>query len=443
MIVFLLLVILEASLAVWTLKGKREKRDYLQNRLVIRTAEITGFFLCMLLPGNKLDFRFTAVLVVLLVLWTFALIRWLLKRASMVGQMHIATIVAKGLLGVLLFAVALIPAFLFTGYEGLETSGPYGVKMAEDIWVDESRVEKFEQDGSKREVPVYFYYPNIEGDVKDGAFPLVIFSHGAFGYYQSNTSTYMELASRGYVVVSLDHPYHSIYTKDTDGKLITVNPEFLQDTMYINEDGTPEEEIFALTSEWIKLRTEDVNFVIDEIQNAKENGMDTNEDVIRGIHMADVDNIGMFGHSLGGATSVTIGRQREEVKAVIDLDGTMLGEQVAYENGSYVFQKEPYPVPILAVDTEYHHKAALENGDLYVNNKVIENAIDGRETYFKGAGHMNFTDLPLFSPVLAKNLGTGTIDEQRAIEQTNEIVGMFFDYYLKNEGEVVLQEYYE
>lgn len=116
---------------------------------------------------------------------------------------HIATIVAKGFLGVLLFAVALVPAFLFTGYEGLETSGSYGVKMAEDIWVDESRVEEFEQ---------------------DGAFPLVIFSHGAFGYYQGNTSTYMELASRGYVVVSLDHPYHSIFTKDTSGKLIYMEP---------------------------------------------------------------------------------------------------------------------------------------------------------------------------------------------------------------------------
>ncbi len=139
-------------------------------------------------------------------------------------KLHIATIVAKGLLGVLLFAVALVPAFLFTGYEGLETSGSYGVKMAEDIWVDESRVEEFEQDGSKREVPVHFYYPDIEGDVKDGAFPLVIFSHGAFGYYQSNTSTYMELASRGYVVVSLDHPYHSIFTKDTSRKLIYMEP---------------------------------------------------------------------------------------------------------------------------------------------------------------------------------------------------------------------------
>ena len=224
MIVFVLLVILEAALVVWTLKGKRVKRDYLQNRLVIRTAEIIVFFFGMLLPGNKLDFRFTAVLVVLLVLWIFALIRWLLKRASMEGQLHIATIVAKGFLGVLLFAVALVPAFLFTGYEGLETSGSYGVKMAEDIWVDESRAEEFEQDGSKREVPVHFHYPDIDGDVKDGVFPLVIFSHGAFGYYQSNTSTYMELASRGYVVVSLDHPYHSIFTKDTSGKLIYMEP---------------------------------------------------------------------------------------------------------------------------------------------------------------------------------------------------------------------------
>ncbi|MCI5613281.1 MAG: hypothetical protein MR356_02940 [Agathobacter sp.] len=37
--------------------------------------------------------------------------------------------------------------------------------MAEDIWIDESRVEEFEQDGSKREVPVHFYYPDIEGDL--------------------------------------------------------------------------------------------------------------------------------------------------------------------------------------------------------------------------------------------------------------------------------------
>ena len=183
--------------------------------------------------------------------------------------------------------------------------------------------------------------------------------------------------------------------------------------------------------------------MIDTAKAVKKEQFETTDEVKEALAMADDENIGMMGHSLGGATSVTIGRQRDEVKAVIDLDGTMLGEQLAFENGKYKFNDEPYPVPILAVDTESHHQAALEYGDLYVNNKVIENAVDGREVYFKDAGHMNFTDLPLFSPFLAKMLGTGTIDKVECMEKTNEIVGMFFDHYLKGEGEVVLAEYYE
>lgn len=441
MIVLVFMLILEIVLAVWTIKTEGEKKKYLQNRLVIRSAQIAVFFLSMLLPGISLDMRFKALLVILVILWIYAFLYWLAKRKVATGRLSKVKSAAKATLAVVLFSFASVPAFLFTGYEGLPTTGQYKVKMAEDIWVDESRVEEFEQDGSKREVPVHFYYPDTKA--KDAEFPLVIFSHGAFGYYQSNTSTYQELASRGYVVISLDHPYHSFFTTDTDGKLITVDPGFMQEVQYVNENNTPETDIFDYSSKWLKLRTDDMNFVIDTIQLAKKKDIHTSEDVMNAIKMADDNNIGLFGHSLGGATSVTVGRQREEVKAVIDLDGTMLGEQIAYENGRYEFNDEPYPVPILAVDTEFHHQAALEYGDLYVNNKVIENAVDGREVYFQDAGHMNFTDLPLFSPFLAKMLGIGTIDKVECIEKTNEIVGMFFDHYLKGEGEVVLAEYYE
>ena len=441
MIVLVFMLILEIVLAIWTIKTEGEKKKYLQNRLVIRSAQIAVFFLSMLLPGINLDIRFKMLLLALVILWIYAFLYWLAKRKVATGRLSKKKSVAKATLAVVLFSFAAVPAFLFTGYEGLPTTGQYKVKMAEDIWVDESRVEEFEQDGSKREVPVHFYYPDTKA--KDSQFPLVIFSHGAFGYYQSNTSTYQELASKGYVVISLDHPYHSFFTTDTDGKLITVDPGFMQEVQYVNENNTPETDIFDYSSKWLKLRTDDMNFVIDTIQLAKKKDIHTSEDVMNAIKMADDNNIGLFGHSLGGATSVTVGRQREEVKAVIDLDGTMLGEQIAYENGRYEFNDEPYPVPILAVDTESHHQAALEYGDLYVNNKVIENAVDGREVYFKDAGHMNFTDLPLFSPFLAKMLGTGTIDKVECMEKTNEIVGMFFDHYLKGEGEVVLAEYYE
>lgn len=175
----------------------------------------------------------------------------------------------------------------------------------------------------------------------------------------------MELASNGYVVISLDHPYHSFFTKDTDGKLITVDPAFLQGVMYINEDGTPEEEIFHLSQEWIKLRVADIGYVVDCVKEAKKSGCADHTWIVKEeadresieniLAMTDIEKIGLMGHSLGGAASVTVGRTREDIDAVIDLDGTMLGEQKSYENGEYQYVEEPYPVPIFSVDNEEHY----------------------------------------------------------------------------------------
>ena len=81
-----------------------------------------------------------------------------------------------------------------------------------------------------------------------------------------------ELASNGYVVISLDHSYHSFFTEDTDGKTITVNPNFMQEVMYINEDTTPEEEIFEISSSWLTIRTADIQFVLDTVKATKEEG---------------------------------------------------------------------------------------------------------------------------------------------------------------------------
>ena len=55
---------------------------------------------------------------------------------------------------------------------------------------------------------------------------------------------------------------------------------------------------------------------------------------------------------------------------------------------------------------------------------------------------MNFTDLPLASPVLAKMLGVGKVDARTCIENVNEMVLIWFDYYLKGEGELNLKAEY-
>lgn len=346
---------------------------------------------------------------------------------------------------ILVLVILSIPRILFTDYEGLPTSGPYEVRTVSAIAVDQSRLESFETDGSKREVPIYFYYPNVE-ETEENSFPLVLFSHGAFGYYQSNASTYMELASNGYVVISLDHPYHSFFTKDTDEKTITVNIEFLQEVMKANEESISENEIIELSHKWIDIRVTDINFALDSVKEAKEtqslpsdiwfiSDEETKQQILEILSMTNTEKIGVMGHSLGGASSVTVGRIRDDVDAVIDLDGTMLGEELGYENGQYEFYEGNYPVPLLLFNSQSHQEASDEAKDLYVNNVVLANAVDGRYTCIENSGHMNFTDLPLFSPILASLLGVGEVDATECITTMNEIILEYFDCYLKGEAD--------
>lgn len=359
-------------------------------------------------------------------------------------------------LGLALFFISFLPAILFTDYEGLETTGEYEVGQAQAILMDENREETFERDGSRREVPVYFFYPETE-NVREDGFPVIVFSHGAFGYYASNMSSYLELASHGYVVISMDHPYHALFTRDTEGKRITSDCGFVREVMGINGDGASEEEIWELSRGWLSLRTQDMDFVIDAVkETAKDAGgegegfdpqiwfFQSGEEagIRRAMAIADTEKIGIMGHSLGGAASVTVGRSRDDIGAVINLDGTMLGEEIGCENGVYEYYEEPYPVPLLMIDNEEHYREGEKLGSLYVNSFVLQNAVCGTHTYFAGSGHMNFTDLPLLSPILASLLGTGSVDAQECIETMNGIILNFFDYYLKGQGELSIAPKY-
>lgn len=443
-----LLILLEIVLTVYTIMEGRNKGKWYLRRMVIRWAEIISVVLLTLLPGVNAGFRFVPCAVLLAVRLLLALIVWLCKRGKAAGKLSTGGLVGRLMGSVILLVLVMIPAFLFSGYNGLETTGEYDVKSAHAILVDDSRMEAFEQDGSFREIPVYLYYP----DAESGSFPLVLFSHGAFGYYQSNTSTYMELASHGYVVVSMDHPYHSFFTTDTAGKTLLVDGGFLEEVQKVDADAVTAEESFTMSSKWLSIRTADMGFVLDSIKDAAQADDVTGDwrvaqrertAILRALSMVDCGKVGLMGHSLGGAASVSLGRTRNDIGAVIDLDGTMLGERAALEDGNEVFIAEPYPIPLLSINNEEHHKGMEQAGTKYVNGFVLANALDGSNTWFKGSGHMNFTDLPLFAPPLAAMLGTGAIDSESCVRQMNELVLRFFDCKLKGEGELSLQEWYE
>lgn len=437
-LLLIILMIAELGFCVYELTRKTTKREWTPRRFVIDSAQLVIFLIMALLPGIDFSFRFKALFFILIIrLITAGIFAIAYKNNNKTKKK--GAIVFSALISIMLIATNMLPAFLFADYNGRPLTGEYEVKEDQIIMVDESRTEQFETDGSYREVPVHFYYPD-NADLADHSLPLVIFSHGAFGYYQSNASTYMELASHGYVVASLDHPYHSFFTHDTDGRLITVDPEFFQTAMYVggNDNEMSEEEVWEITSEWMELREADMNFVIDELENnlfEQEWG-----------RLMDTSRIGLMGHSLGGATAVTVGR-RADISAVIDIDGTMLGEQTGVVNGMPTVNEERYTTPLLAIDNDEHHNSrieARETGYVYSNNVILDNADEGYSTYFRGAAHMDLTDLPLFSPALAGLLNTSesSVDHEACTDTLNRIVLNFYDCYLKGEGTFAVNESY-
>ncbi|MGE4272716.1 MAG: LytTR family transcriptional regulator DNA-binding domain-containing protein [Desulfitobacterium sp.] len=58
----------------------------------------------------------------------------------------------------------------------------------------------YDDTGSYRNVTIQFWYP--EKQQEDETYPLLLFSHGSFGFRGSNYSTFMELASHGYELES-------------------------------------------------------------------------------------------------------------------------------------------------------------------------------------------------------------------------------------------------
>lgn len=444
------LVITEIVFAIREITSHVTKKEWAKGRSLVNAGEIIIYLIMTVLPGIDFSSRFEWLIKLLVIRLIISGIVLLASRKNEKSKKTSAIVIGT-IFGIILIAVSMATAFIFTDYAGRPVTGPYTVARSNAILVDENRIEEFETDGSFREVPVYFFYPECIDELEPGSLPLVIFSHGAFGYYESNASTYLELASNGYVVVSIEHPYHSLFTKDTSGKTITVDPGFFNSVM--DAGVKSEAEVYEMSTVWMELREADMNFALDTIIASADNGSVGNEwyltdasedDITKILAGIDTGKIGLMGHSLGGATAVTVGR-RSDVSAVIDFDGTMLGEEIGFENGNIVVNPESYDTPILCFDSELHHAdrvEAEESGYIYSNNVIMDNAAEGYSVYFEGTAHMNFTDLPLFSPFLAKNLGMGDADPEECIDKINSITLQFFDHYLKGIGEFEVDEKY-
>ncbi len=314
-----------------------------------------------------------------------------------------------------------------------EPTGPYAVEAVGSTYTDNNHPETYAADGSNRWLNVAFWYPS---DYAGGAhtLPLIVFSHGSFGVKESNESLFRELASHGYVVCSMDHTYQCLGTTSSGGKKVGMDRAYMKQVLSSSDKSAEKrQELAQLFSEWMAIRMGDIAFVLDTVKACA----DSDDTSLNGVYqLIDTSKIGVMGHSLGGSAALGIGRARGDIDAVVALEAPFMYDVKGVENGAFVWEDAPYPVPVLNVYTDSSWDK-LSTSPQYAQNYAVLN--DGSDMtcdiYVKGAGHMTLTDLTYSRPPLCLLFGQNLFfDTAYHAQKLNGTYLDFFNCTLKDGG---------
>ncbi len=416
-------LLIEAALAAYSLvtKSHREK-----TRSILRIVAFAVFVSFTLSSVIEWSFRWYG-LAALFFIWAARGLWALFNSKTQETEYKTRTVVLRSVTAMLLVFIAVTPALIFPQYILPEATGNYEVGTVQYTLVDESRIERYSNTGGYRKLNVECWHPKNADD----KYPLVVFSHGGLGTKTSNESLYLELARHGYVVCSIDHAYHSFWTKFEDGTVAWLSMEYFTELQ--REDAkTNKQQSYAYYRKWMSIRTDDINFVMDVILENATSGAN-------GVYeLIDVEKIGVMGHSFGGSAALGVPRQRDDIDAVIALESPFMHDIVGVENNEFVWLDEAYPVPVLNIYSDASWSHLSEWPQYGRNYEFLSNAPeDVFNLHLSGAGHFSLTDLALASPLLVRLLegGESTRDSAEYLIDLNIACLEFFDRYLKRQVE--------
>ncbi len=255
--------------------------------------------------------------------------------------------------------------------------------------------------------PPYARDPAVMGS--SGRFPIVIYFDGWPENRIQNINLILEMASRGFVVASVEFPTLA------DDPMI----DYASDADF--ERSVRRDHARARAHAQVAAAVLDALATLDGQAGS------------RFAHRLAMDRAGTLGFSFGGAVAAEASRVDPRIKAVVNMDGRHWGESL--ERGverPYLFICEELAFPTQAELTSTvpmtRYEALLDQAD-YSNLAANLQANGGIRVTIAGMAHMNFTDVPLRSPVRRLS-GGGSIDPRRAQFLIQTYVVEFFSRYL-------------
>ena len=264
---------------------------------------------------------------------------------------------------------------------------------------------------------------------QEGVFPVLLFSPGYHTPASGYQSILADIASHGYAIFSINHSYETIASHFPDGRVLQFHQEYATNNYWSDEMGKAVDEfdsaIEAEKREAVKEANRvfkggapivarwaaDVTSVIDAIEA-------WNTDPAFALEgQLNLDQIGVFGHSRGGAGAVEASIFDQRIKAAVNLDGAQWGH---------------------VVDSTLHTPVAVLSSTssvLYDVNQYIYQESKGAHFYdvaLANSGHSNFSDIPYMVRIPQLN-EAGSIAPYAATASFNRFLLAFFRKHLQGE----------
>lgn len=247
--------------------------------------------------------------------------------------------------------------------------------------------------------------------------PVVLFSPASSGMRELNTALTDDLASHGYVVVSMSHTHDSAAVEFPGGRM---------------EYAAPDDGEAAAAKKTIDTRLADTKFVLDQLPRL-------------GLPM-DLTRIGMAGHSYGGYAAGEAIFADRRIDAGVNLDGGMTHDFPASAGLPENAAKRGLDRPFLlfgadsydsGTPVQHSHKNPAFDpswAEFWSHQRAWK-----RDLHLDRAAHYSFMDFQVVIPQLGslidparKRAFIGEIDPTGSVDAQHDYLAGFFDLHLKS-----------